>query len=181
MFQRQDIRTSVEKQPCRVVWKTRITLYRGYIMDISAFAHAIFFRHDVRHPIRHPSFIRDRRLLVKYWPFNAGGRMRAYALSVFLVLHFSVSWHEHIEIASRGKKWDFVTDRNSHRMQKNSKGSEIPFSEPGFFPLYSDVRHDGDIIVFAAALDIGEICSGDSADDTSLITAEQTALQAKMM
>lgn len=67
-------------------------------------------------------------------------------------------------------------------MQKNSRGSKYhsQFSKI-FLAFYSDVRHDGDIIVFTLRWIIGEICSGDSVDDTSLITTERTVLGTKVM
>jgi len=108
------------------IWKTshRASGYYGCSL------HTIFFRHDARHPGAWHPFVRGRRLLVKYWPFNVKEDM----LALYFYLSFPGRSISKIRV-SHGKKWDFVTDRSSRRMQKIAGVWNI-IPKPRFFPRF---------------------------------------------
>lgn len=92
--------------------------------------HDLFLTRDARHPEAwHPLRMRPPPSC-QILTFQCEG---GCTLSPFLSLFLR---QEHIEDASHGKKWDFVTDRSSRRMQKIAGVRNIIPDSPRFFPRF---------------------------------------------
>lgn len=83
--------------------------------------------------------------------FQCRGRMRAYALSSLSRFLISLSLDMNISKSRLAERNEISSRIGAHiECKKIARARKYLFPESEFFPLYSNVRHDGDIIVFAS-------------------------------